>query len=227
MLNLSGLSSIINSFDMTKMADIAQRVLAVLICLTFHELSHGFVALRLGDPTAKQMGRLSLNPLHHLDFFGTLMMILVGFGWAKPVPIDMRYFKNPKRGMAATALAGPISNFLLAFVALLIVAIIMPFTYNNGVYSVFEFLIMLASLSLGLGLFNLIPIPPLDGSKILFALLPDRVYYSILKYERYSMIVLVAGLYLGWFDVPLYAAHSFVFDLVWQAASFFPNLLAG
>ena len=148
-----------------------------------------------GDPTARQMGRLSLNPIKHLDPIGFLMMIFAGVGWAKPVPVDMRYFKNPKRGMAITALAGPVSNFLMAIVTMLICSLVyrllLP-TDSMVLLVVFYFLCNVAILSVGLGLFNLIPISPLDGSKVLFSFLPDRVYYTILRYERYIMIAVIA-----------------------------------
>ncbi|SMC39857.1 site-2 protease family protein [Papillibacter cinnamivorans] len=221
---MNAISSFLNGFDLSALSELIARAAAVLICLSFHELSHGLVAYWLGDPTAKRQGRISINPLRHLDFFGTIMMLLVGFGWAKPVPVDMRYFKHPKRGMAATALAGPISNLFLAFVSLFFVAVLLPYTDQSGVRAVFEFLIMLASLNVGLGVFNLIPIPPLDGSKVLYAIFPDRAYYTILRYERFTMIFLMIGLYLGWFDTPLFALHGFVFDRLWDAASFIPGL---
>lgn len=175
------------------------RLGAVFLCLTVHETCHGLAAYALGDPTAKRMNRLSFNPLHHIDWFGLASMMIVGFGWAKPVPVDMRYFKNPKRGMALCALAGPVSNFLLA-------ALCMPFAYlalsgaMGGVgilYYVFDFLMLTVLMSLGLGVFNLIPIPPLDGSKVLFALLPDRLYAKLMHYERYGMILLFVLIAFG------------------------------
>lgn len=178
---------------------------AALLCITFHELSHGFVAWKLGDPTAKEQGRLTLNPIKHLDVVGFLMMVFVGVGWAKPVPVDMRNFKNPKRGMAITALAGPVSNFLLALVTLVICSLmyrLVP-SWDLPVLTVFFFLCNMAILNVGLGLFNLIPISPLDGSKVLFSLLPDSIYYTILRYERYVMILLVALTFFGVFQGPL------------------------
>ena len=121
-------------FDLSALLDIIQQVLAVLLCLTVHETCHGLAALALGDPTAKRMHRLSFNPLHHIDWLGLLSMFLCGFGWAKAVPVDMRYFKNPKAGMALTALAGPASNFLLALAALFFASLIggLPAAALNG-----------------------------------------------------------------------------------------------
>lgn len=178
---------------------------AAMCCITFHELSHGFVAYRLGDPTAKLAGRLSLNPIKHLDIVGFLMMLFVGVGWAKPVPVDLRYFKNPKRGMALTALAGPLSNFLMALTAFLLCSILVQVAPLDNIVVAFVlyFLCRVAALSIGLGLFNLIPISPLDGSKVLFSFLPDRAYYTILQYEKYVMVAVIVLTFLGVFDKPL------------------------
>lgn len=192
--------------DWSGLIDLLMQVAAVLLCLTIHETCHGLAAYALGDPTAKRMHRLSLNPLRHIDPFGALMMLAVGFGWAKPVPVDMRYFKNPKRGMAITALAGPVSNFLMAIVTMLICSLVyrllLP-TDSMVLLVVFYFLCNVAILSVGLGLFNLIPISPLDGSKVLFSFLPDRVYYTILRYERYIMIAVIALVFFNVLDGPL------------------------
>lgn len=179
--------------DLTSALDAALRAVSVLLCLTIHETCHGLAALSLGDPTAKSMHRLSLNPLRHIDWLGLLAMFVVGFGWAKPVPVDPRYFKNPKQGMALTALAGPVSNLALALIFILISKVIYLYAPYNPVWdTVFQFLLTTAILSIGLGLFNLIPIPPLDGSKVLGALLPDRTYFQLMRYERYGMLVLLA-----------------------------------
>ena len=193
------LQTIWEQFDWQGLLSALQRVLGVLLCLTVHETSHGLAAYALGDPTAKRMRRLSLNPLHHIDWLGLASMLLCGFGWAKPVPVDMRYFKHPRAGMAVTALAGPASNFLLALGALFLASLIFRMAAVGPVLAwLFYFLLSTAMLSVGLGLFNLIPIPPLDGSKVLFALLPDRAYYVLMRYERYGMLVL---LLLVWLDV--------------------------
>ena len=166
--------------------------LAVLLCLTVHETCHGLAAYRMGDPTAKAMHRLSLNPLRHIDWFGLAMMFFVGFGWAKPVPVDPRYFRRPKQGMAVTALAGPVSNFLLAALLLLVSkAIYLYAPYSAGMEIFFNFLVDTSILSVGLGFFNLLPIPPLDGSKVLAALLPDRLYFRLMRIERYGMLLLL------------------------------------
>ena len=177
---------------------------AALLCITLHELSHGFVAYKLGDPTAKNAGRLTLNPIKHLDLIGLLMMVVVKVGWAKPVPVDMRYFKRPKQGMAITALAGPVANFLTALGAVALASVVWHFAPINKVsLLVLCFLANMALLGVGMGLFNLIPISPLDGSKILFAFLPDKTYYTILKYEKYVMGLLIILVLLGVFNKPL------------------------
>lgn len=197
-------------------------VLASLLCITFHECSHGFVAYKLGDPTAKRQGRLSLNPIKHIDIFGLIMMAVFKFGWAKPVPVDMRYFRNPKTGMALVAIAGPLSNILLAYVALLIRAIVIFFLYGTAAGSIIiTFLEYVALLSIGLAIFNIIPIPPLDGSKVLNAVLPNKIYYKVMQYERIGMLLLLAVMYLGVLDVPLFAARTFVTDLL-SGLAWFP-----
>lgn len=190
---------LMQSLDMVWLEDTLMRVAAVLLCLTVHETCHGLAALALGDPTARSRHRLSLNPLRHIDWLGLAMMLFAGFGWARPVPVDPRYFRNPKRGMAVTALAGPVSNLLLALLALLAGRMIAGFTDFGPVWNVvFEFCVLtLAPLSIGLGLFNLLPIPPLDGAKVLGAFLPDRTYFGLMRYERYGMLALLALSWLG------------------------------
>lgn len=187
------LQELFRALDLGSMEDAALRVAAIFLCLTVHETCHGLAAYALGDTTAKSMHRLSLNPLRHIDWFGLAMMFAVGFGWAKPVPVDPRYFKKPKQGMALTALAGPASNFLLALLAMLIAKVIYLYApYSQAWDVLFGFcLYSLAPLSIGLGLFNLIPIPPLDGSKVLAVFLPDRAYMQLMRYERYGILVLL------------------------------------
>ena len=186
-------------FDWQGLLSLLGRVAGVFLCLTVHETCHGLAAYALGDPTAKRMHRLSLNPLHHIDWLGLASMVICGFGWAKPVPVDMRYFKKPKLGMALTALAGPVSNLLLALLLLFTASLLAALApVNAAVVGLFSFCANTAVLSIGLGLFNLIPIPPLDGSKVLFSFLPEKAYYTLMRYERYGMAVL---LLLVWLDV--------------------------
>ena len=208
------LSNLWAALDVSSLTDAVLRVAAVFLCLTVHETCHGLAALALGDPTAKSMHRLSLNPLHHIDWLGLALMFTVGFGWAKPVPVNPNYFKKPKQGMALTALAGPVSNFLLALLTLLAARIFCDVAaYSEANQRILDFLLMVALLSIGLGLFNLLPIPPLDGSKVLFAVLPDRAYNQLMRYERYGMLLLFA---LVFFDVgssAFSAAIEWVFEL--------------
>lgn len=193
------LHQLFQALDFSSMWDAVLRVAAIFLCLTVHETCHGLAALALGDPTAKSMHRLSLNPLRHIDWIGLLLMFVAGFGWAKPVPVDPRYFKNPKRGMALTALAGPVSNLVLAFLALLAAKGIYLYSPDTSGWNqlLYFLLYTLVPLSIGLGVFNLIPIPPLDGSKVLGALLPDRLYVTQLRYERYGLAVLLVLSILG------------------------------
>lgn len=208
------LSNLWSALDFGSMLDMVLRLAAVLLCLTVHETCHGLAAYALGDPTARRAHRLSLNPLRHIDWFGLLMMFAAGFGWAKPVPVNPNYFKKPKQGMALTALAGPVSNFLLALLTLLAARIFCDVAaYSETNQRVLDFLLMVAVLSIGLGLFNLVPIPPLDGSKVLFAVLPDRAYDWLMRNERYGMLLLFA---LVFFDVgssALSKTIQWVFDL--------------
>lgn len=208
------LSNLWAALDFGSLLSTVTRLAAVLLCLTVHESCHGLAAYALGDPTARREHRLSLNPLRHIDWFGLLMMFVAGFGWAKPVPVNPNYFKKPKQGMALTALAGPVSNFLLALLTLLAARIFCDVAaYSEANQRILDFLLMVALLSIGLGLFNLLPIPPLDGSKVLFAVLPDGAYNQLMHYERYGMLLLFA---LVFFDVgssAFSAAIEWVFEL--------------
>lgn len=219
-LAVNEISAFLEHMDWASLLSLLLRVAAVLICIMVHEVSHGLAAYLLGDPTAKAQHRLSFNPLRHIDPLGALMMLLVGFGWAKPVPVDMRYFKKPKSGMAVTALAGPVSNFLLAYVALLLAwlflgIMVVTQSISSGILNgLMDFFSLIASLSIGLGIFNLIPFPPLDGSKVVGALLPDRAYSKILRYEFAGMFILMALLWTGVLDGPLSAASRWTWDLL-------------
>ena len=188
------LQNLWNALDLGSMKDTLLRVASVLICLILHETCHGVAAFFLGDPTAKRNHRLSLNPLRHIDWIGLAAMVLTGVGWAKPVPVNPHYFKRPKLGMAITALAGPLSNLLLALWLLLGVRVMID---GNASMTWIEFLLDTAILSLGLGVFNLIPIPPLDGSKIVAALLPDKQYTLLMRYERFGMLLIMLLVVFG------------------------------
>ena len=213
------LQELFQQLNFSSLWDAVARVAAIFLCLTVHETCHGLAAYALGDPTAESMRRLSLNPLRHIDWVGLVMMFAVGFGWAKPVPVDMRYFKNPKRGMAVTALAGPLSNFLLAALLIAVSKVIYLYAPYGAVWNaLFVFCLYTAApLSVGLGLFNLLPIPPLDGSKVLGAFLPDQTYYKLMRYERYGMILLLLLSFVGvggsLISRGIYAVYGGLFNL--------------
>ena len=176
-----------------KALDLLLTVPIVLVALTFHECAHALVAYKLGDPTAKHMGRLTLNPMKHIDVVGALCMMLCGFGWAKAVPVDMRQFRNPKRDMAITALAGPATNLLLGFIGAFFYALTVSLLPNSiGSEFVYWLVTILLTfirnfgvLNIYLAIFNLIPLPPFDGSRILSAFLSDKYYIKLMQYERH------------------------------------------
>ena len=171
----------------------------VLASLTLHELAHAFVAWRLGDPTAKQEGRLTLNPIVHMDPIGTLMFVVTGlaaglpFGWAKPVPVNPGYFRRPKEGMAIVAIAGPIMNFLVALVCFAAIR------HVDMSAQTFEVLRLAWIVNVVLGIFNLIPVPPLDGSRVLGVLMDDATYIRWVSFDQYGMLI-VFGLFIVFRD---------------------------
>lgn len=173
----------------------------ILFSLTIHEYAHALVAYRLGDDTAKRQGRLSLNPLVHLDLLGTLLLFIVHFGWAKPVPVDPRNFRNPKKDMLLVALAGPVSNILTAIAA----AVILKAVFENfgaippgsGVDVAVRMLVWFIYIGIVLAVFNMIPVPPLDGSRVLYGLLPDSLAYRYARFETYGIFILFAFFLFG------------------------------
>lgn len=182
----------------------------VLIAITFHEYAHGYIAYRLGDSTARNLGRLTLNPLKHLDPIGAICMLLFHFGWAKPVPINSRYFKKPRRDMALVSIAGPLTNLLLALIGVLLYRIAwVVFTSLGMVTStgigvvILSFLQYFYVLNVSFAVFNMLPIPPFDGSRLIMIFLPPKLYFTIAKYERFIMLAVLLLLYLGILDLPL------------------------
>lgn len=196
------------------------RLFVVFCTLPVHEYAHAFVADKLGDKTARLSGRLTLNPMAHIDILGAIMILFVGFGYAKPVPVNPRNFKNPKNGMAFTALAGPFSNILMAIVFMLLSNVLSLFGSSLFVQAFYVFFSFAASINIGLAVFNLIPIPPLDGSRVLELLIPDKYYYKFAQYERYIVIVIFGLIVFGVLDAPLaflqnhlYSALNYVVSL--------------
>ena len=217
-------------FDLLQYGDIRVALIvflltvpSMLIALTFHEVAHGYVAYKCGDPTAKYMGRLTLNPIKHLDPIGTLLMLLVGYGWAKPVPVNSRYFKDPRKGMALTALAGPLTNFLLGFLGIAFYWVVLFFSPESMflgegsslMTALLLFLQYFGLLNLTFAVFNMIPLPPFDGSRIFLVFLPPKYYFGIMKYERY---ILLAVLLLMSFK-PEWSPVNIVVDFLWAKMS--------
>ena len=205
------------------LAQVLSVVFVILCILPLHEFAHGWVANKLGDPTAKLEGRLTLNPLASVDPMGALALILFGFGWAKPVPVNTRYFKHPKRDMAITALAGPLSNLLMAYLSALALGALSAVAAvrgeTAGLTLWLDFFALMVSLNIGLGIFNLIPFPPLDGSKVVAMFLPDRWYYRWMQLERYGMFILMVALWFGVFDGFLGTARRVLVDWMLQGAN--------
>ena len=214
------------------------RFPVVVIALVVHECAHGFIAYKLGDPTAKNMGRLTLNPLRHIDPIGAICMLLFRFGWARPVPINPMYFKNPKVGMALSSLAGPVSNIILSFIGTFFYALsiklgnlILSITGIAALYTplsyVCQFFAIFAVLNMSLAIFNLIPLPPLDGSRIISIFLPQKAYFGMMRYERHIgigfMIVLLVDSYFlgGYITWALsFVVNFFVYDLFYPLFNF-------
>ena len=240
---MSGLTSWFRGIDLSRIIEWILYAGAALIAISVHESCHGLSAWWLGDDTAKRQGRISLNPLHHLDPFGFLMMVVAHFGWAKPVPVDpyrMTKVKSPKLGMALTAAAGPISNLLLAlsfgiaFYFLLYSGdqklLYMWTGYENASgwrYYLSDFFYICMILNAGLAVFNLIPVSPLDGSKILAIVLPEKSYAQLMRYERYGFFILAALLFTGLLDKPLDLLRTGVLNGIYAVAAPIAKAVAG
>ena len=203
--------------------EILINVPITLIALTFHELAHGWVSTKLGDPTPRIHGRLTLNPMAHLDLFGTILMVLTGFGWAKPVEVNARYYKDTKKGMALVGLAGPLANFILAILGMVIwvlpYAILQSADINmpEGVRVILNtFMPLFIIRNLSFMVFNLIPIPPLDGSRIISMFLSNKAYYTLMSYERYSIFIIMFLSLTGFFGGIIGNGVNFFFNLIFN-----------
>lgn len=197
------------------------RAVVMLVAIPVHEAAHAFASWKLGDSTAKDYGRLSLNPMAHFDLMGALCMIFVGVGWAKPVPTNPGRFKNPKAGMAISASAGPVSNILLAFLSVLLYKVVYYTMPNADIWGfVLFFLLNMASMNLMLAVFNLLPVPPFDGSRLITVFLPERLYFGVMKYERQLMMGMFLLLILGVLDVPLDLLNDLLWNGLMWATSF-------
>lgn len=197
-------------------------IIFVIVCiLPLHELAHGWVAGQLGDPTARYEGRLTLNPLASVDTMGALALLLFGFGWAKPVPVNPRYFKNPRRDMAITALAGPVSNLLAALVGAFVLAAILAFApYNGFVNFIYNMVYYYILVNISLAVFNLLPVPPLDGSRILSAFLSSRALNVYYRYQNMFVMLLFFLMLSGALSGPLYTVQNFFANIIFTVAQF-------
>lgn len=202
---------------------ILSTLAVVFITLPIHEFAHGFAAVRLGDNTPRWQGRLTINPFAHIDYIGALCIVLFGFGWARPVQVNHNNFRNPKRDMALTALAGPLSNIIMSVAAMLLANTFTLVFSKSGIMALIYiafFFQWIARINISLAVFNLIPIPPLDGSRLLSALLPDKYYYALMRYERYIYYGLLLLIIVGALDIPL----SFLTNIVMNGVGFIAGL---
>lgn len=193
------------------------KALVLFTAVPVHECAHAWVAEKMGDDTGRKQGRITLNPFAHLTLWGSLMMILVGFGWGKPVMVDSRNFKNPKKGMVLTSLAGPASNFIMAFLSMIVYKVLafLSFAKDSSTLDMLATVFVYITLiNISLAVFNFLPIPPLDGSKIFNAILPEKWYFTIMKYENFIFIAVIILIYSGLLDKPLDYLNNIAIDVM-------------
>lgn len=205
-------------FENSRLLEILTHVIVLFTAFPVHECAHAWAAEKMGDDTARKAGRITLNPIKHLSLFGTLCMIFMGFGWANPVPVNPNKFKNPKVGMALTSLAGPASNLVMAFISTVIFRVlVIVYEHSHASYAIYIALLIFQYaivLNIGLAVFNLLPIPPLDGSRIFNLILSDKAYFKIMQYEKYVFIALMVVIYTGLLDEPLYFLQDKTLDVM-------------
>ncbi len=229
------LSLLSEGFSRDALISVLLSLPVIVLSLCLHETAHGWVAYKLGDPTARNLGRLTLNPLKHLDPIGFIFMLLFGIGWAKPVPINTRHFKNPRVGMALSGIAGPVSNLLLGFLGMVLYVLTVVICIVAGVDPwaivwikvLLLFLDALAFLNIALAVFNLIPVPPFDGSRFAYVFLPTKWYFKVMQYERYTGIVIMAIIFIlsriGY--NPIGIVVGFIMDNTMNLLTFLATLL--
>lgn len=204
------------------------KALVLFTAVPVHECAHAWVAEKMGDDTGRKQGRITLNPFAHLTLWGSLMMILVGFGWGKPVMVDSRNFKNPKKGMVLTSLAGPASNFIMAFLSMIVYKVLAFLSYakdSSTLDMMATVFVYITLINISLAVFNFLPIPPLDGSKIFNAILPEKWYFTIMKYENFIFIALIILVYSGLLDAPLSFLQGKVIDVMLFLTGWVDNIM--